>query len=390
MNLPLLYPTGLTPFVRAYSNNHYSPGIYRQTKSFDELWDDGGPFGNENDKKFTMSDDKQLEIQLRVQLSDDAEFQRTQELRASIKRQEEAERQAKEAERRAKEEELRKAEEERQRLEYEARVAERNRYREADERIEQSGQLRQAHQPLVPELPEELVEKAKATLRSRGPTELAKTPEGTELKRKDFATLVPPNQWLNDEIINGTLSHLVNFINKGAGLKQFRTQTPKSQILNSFIAKGIVEGRYPSDRGLRRLGIKADTFLDVETIFIPICRGSHWTIVVIRPKHRQIYHLDSLDANGSALLKQKALAWVRTFLGSRFHENDWTMMGVPSPRQSNSDDCGVHTITNGICLGLGINPTSAYDTSMMSMQRLRIALVLLKGGFEEEFSLEWL
>lgn len=183
---------------------------------------------------------------------------------------------------------------------------------------------------------------------------------------------------------------MVNFINKSAGLKQFHTQRPKAQILNSFIGKGLVEGRNPSDRGLRRIGVKPETFLELETIFIPICKGFHWTLVVIRPKHQQIYHLDSLNANGSAALKEKTLAWIRTFLGSRFNEKEWTMMNVPSPRQSNSDDCGVHTITNGICVGLGINPTTAYDTSMMSLQRLRIASVLLKGGFEEEFSLEWL
>lgn len=358
----------------------------------DELWDDGGPFGHLTDMLFQMDPAKRLDIELRTQLSDDAEFQRAQERRASIRRQEEAARQAKEAERKAKEEEARKVEEESQRLEKEARVAERNRHRQEDERVAQMGQLRRSHGPLVPDLPDKWVQKARATLRPQGPVELAKAADQTPLLLRDFSCLVPPNRWLNDTIVNSTLGHLVNFINTSEGLEDPPIQKRRCQLFNSYLCNNLFnEGRFPTGAMLRRLGMgSSDMFLDLETVLMPICKGFHWTLLVIRPKHRQIYHFDSLNANGSAAMKKQTLSWVRTLLGERFDETEWTMMKVPSPRQLNTDDCGVHTITNAICIGLGIDPSTAYESSKMTLQRLRLASILLIGGFRQEFSLEWL
>lgn len=335
-----------------------------------------------------ISEEKETDIALRVQLMEEAQFQSQQEQRASVKRQREEERKAQEVERRAKEEEHRKAEEERQRREREIRVAEQIRLREEDERIAQAGQLRQPHQHIIPDLTENWIQRARATLGARSTTELAQTPEGTPLLPKDFSTLVPLNQWLNDEIVNGTLSHLKNYINQSAGIKNFRTHTPKAQLLNSFIGKRLVEGKEINDRMMRRLGIKKENFLDIETLLMPVCKQAHWTLVIIRPKHRQIHHLDSLRSNGDADLKTRALAFVREFLGNDFDEKEWTLETARSPRQSNTDDCGLHTITNGICMGLGIDPTSAYNTAMMPLQRLRIASVLLNEGFNGEFALD--
>lgn len=365
-------------------------------KTLDELLDDDedGPFGKP--RFMQISEDKEIDIALRAQLGEDAQFQVEQEHNALVRRKreeerlaEEAKRMAEEAERRAEEELHRKVEQERQRHEEEIRLSEQIRLREDDERIAQTGQLRQAHHHIIPDLTEAWVQKARSTLKARDTTEMAKTAEGTPLLRKDFATVVPPNQWLNDEIINGTLSHVNNYINQSAGIKNVRVQTPKSQLFNSFAATGLAGGKKISDRMMRRLNVKKENFLEIETIFMPICRSSHWTLLVIRPKHRQICHLDSMNPGGSADIRAKGLSFVKDVLSTDFHENEWTTLtAVRSPRQSNCDDCGVHVITNGICMGLGIDPTSAYDTAMMPMQRLRVASVLLNGGFKGDLTLD--
>ncbi|KAF3765934.1 hypothetical protein M406DRAFT_38440, partial [Cryphonectria parasitica EP155] len=227
------------------------------------------------------------------------------------------------------------------------------------------------------------------TLRARSNAELAKTPEGISLQRKDFETVVPRNQWLNDEIVNAALLHLGNYVNQKVGIKNPRLQTPKIQVFNSFVGKNLAEDRPITERMMRRAGIRKDNFLDIETILVPICRGRHWTLVVIRPKHREIFHLDSLSPAGNAGLKNKAREWVRGILDDAFVESEWTLKSVASPQQSNSDDCGVHTITNGVCVGLGIDP-STYTSAEMPLQRLRVAAILLNEGFKGDFSLDGL
>lgn len=358
----------------------------QKSKTVDELLDENGPFGKPGLMKLSV--EKEIDIALQQQLIGEAEFRTHQEHQANIKRKLEEDRRKEEEERRIEEEKFRKAEQERQRREEEIRIAELNRLREEDERIAQTGQLREPHQQLIPELADGWAQKVQGTLRARTNAELAKTPEGTPLQRKDFETVVPAQQWLNDEIVNGTLSHLNNYINQKAGVKNTRVQTPKSQLLNSFMGKSLNEGKPITERMMRRLGVKKENFLEIETIFIPICRGLHWTIVVLRPKHRQIYHLDSLKPAGQHDLKEKALAFVRQFLGSTFVENEWTLMSMATPQQNNADDCGMHTITNGICLGLGINPMSAYNNGMIALQRQRVAAVLLNEGFKGDFTLD--
>ncbi|KAJ4414134.1 hypothetical protein N0V82_008101 [Gnomoniopsis sp. IMI 355080] len=360
----------------------------KRSKTVDELLDEDGPFGKPG--LMRLSEEKEIDIALQQQLIEEAEFRKQQEVQASIKRKLEEDRRKEEEQRRIEEEKRRKAEEERQHREKEERLAELNRLREEDERIAQTGQLRQPHRPFIPELTNEWAQKVQATLRARSNAELAKTPEGTPLQRKDFETVVPQNQWLNDEIVNGTLSHLNNYINQKAGIKNTRVQTPKSQLLNSFMGKSLNEGKPITERMMRRLGVKKENFLEIETIFIPICRGLHWTIVVLRPKHRQIYHLDSLQPAGQKDLKDKALAFVHQFLGSAFIEDEWKTMSMLTPQQHNADDCGMHTITNGICLGLGIDPMSAYNNGMIALQRQRVAAILLNEGFKGDFTLDGL
>jgi Ulp1 family protease len=255
-------------------------------------------------------------------------------------------------------------------------------------RVEEAGELRQPRNPVVPPLSDDWVARAQSTLDARLNAELARTPEGSPLTRKDFETVVTPNQWLNDEIINGTLLHLANYINQKAGIKNTRLQTPKVQVFNSFFGKKIYEnGGEGTERQMRRTGIRKDTFLDIEAVLIPICRGAHWTLVVVRPKYRQAHHFDSLSGAGNPGLITNAMKWVKMVLEDRFVPSEWTTTTIPSPRQRNFDDCGVHTITNGICVAMHVDPMS-YSAGDMELQRLHIAAVLLNDGFKGDLSLD--
>lgn len=344
--------------------------------------DDWGP-------KLKLSREKRDDFDTRKQFIDDAKHQAERVAEAEKKRKEEEERRIAEERRRVAEEERRQEEEQRRRAEEELRLAEQKRTQEEDDRLAQTGELRQAHKPVVPLLAEEWIVKAQNTLRARPNTELAKTPEGSPLSRKDFETLVTPNRWLNDEIVNGALLHLANYINQKAGIKNTRVQTAKVQVFNSFFGKKIWDnGGVGTQRQMRRTGIKKETFLNIETVLIPICRGSHWTLLVVRPKHKEIFHLDSLSGTGNESLMDKALKWVSMVMEETFVRSEWAFKTIASPRQHNFDDCGVHTVTNGICIALGIDPDSSYEATEMEHQRLRIAGVLLNNGFTGYFSLD--
>lgn len=338
-------------------------------KTLDDFFshDDKGLFGRL--RQMNISSEKAVDLEIREQLEQDGI------LRAKC-----------EAERIAKEK-LRLEEEANLRAEEERRLAEQREQEAEDRRLAESGELRAPHRSIIPDLSVDWTDKAMHTLQARNNAELAKSPDGTVLQRKDFVTVVTQNQWLNDEIVNATLLHLGNYVNQKAGIKNTRVRTPKIQIFNSFVGKNLDDGRPPTERMLRRAGIRRENFLDIETILFPLCRGSHWTIVAVRPKHRQIHHLDSLNSRRDQALVNKVNNWIRGVLGDDYIESEWKADTLASPRQSNMDDCGVHTITNGICIGLGIKPSS-YSASMMPTQRLHLAAVLLNGGFDNEFTLD--
>lgn len=348
----------------------------REYKNIDDFFanDHLNPFG------------KGLSLRISKEKADDFEIREQLEKDAQVQAEHQAKRIAKEK-RRLEEEACLKAEQERLRAQEELRLAERRRQEEEDRKLTENGELRAAHRSIIPDLSTQWTDKAKQTVHSRSNAELAKSPDGTVLQKKDFETVVRQNQWLNDEIVNATLLHLGNYVNQKAGIKNTRVCTPKIQILNSFVGKNLDEGRPPTERMLRRAGIRKDNFLDIETILVPLCRGAHWTLVAVRPKHRQIYHMDSLNNRGNPDLIAKVDAWVRGVLGDDYIEDRWKVKVLASPRQSNMDDCGLHTITNGICLAMGVDPSS-YDASIMPQQRLHLAAVLLNGGFEGDFTLD--
>ncbi|KAI9898139.1 hypothetical protein N3K66_006499 [Trichothecium roseum] len=278
-------------------------------------------------------------------------------------------------------EELRKAEEEAR------RIAEEEAKRQLKERLALSGGLRLPNQLFVAPLSAEWEAKAKHTVHASHTTTLATTNEGVELRCHDFAKLVQETEWLNDEVINASLNFLDSSINLAAGIKDVKRNTRKCLAMNSFFYKRLKDhGVKGTERSLRRYGVERRNILDIETILLPICENSHWTLCVIRPAARTVAHMDSLNPRGSPVVTQTALSWLEEFL-EKFDANEWKVVVHDAPRQTNGWDCGVHTITNAMCVSLGISPIDCYSSTDLPLQRLRIACVLLNQGFKDDFDL---
>lgn len=310
-----------------------------------------------------------------------------------------SDRQRREREEKERENEIEKQRERARLLEEEEacrREAESRRIRQEEERVSQLrvedearklGHLRSPNGSLFPPLSPEWAARVRNshTQDCRGP--LAKSLEADLLKH-DFARLVPPTVWLNDSVVNGSLLWLDKFINDAAGVGDVKTRTRKCLVLGSFFYKRLSEqGVKHTDRMLRRHGVNKENLLDIEVIMLPICEGNHWTLMVIRPNQKTIAHVDSLDPKGQERRMLLVQEWIKTILGNLFLPNEWRFVQYSTPSQTNGYDCGVHTILNGICLGLGIDPLRAYTSDELPKHRQNIAAVLLNGGFKGEFSL---
>lgn len=289
---------------------------------------------------------------------------------------------------RAAEEARKAAEERRKAAEEQRRAAEEKARRELEERLARSGGLRVPLTPFITPLPESWETRARDTLRAASATTLAVTGEGVDLRKHDFAKVVPSTEWLNDEIVNGSLNWLDQAINSAAGIKDVKRNTRKCLAMSSFFFKRLQEqGVARTQRTLRRCGVEKGNLLDVDTILLPICERSHWTLLVVRPTKRTVAHMDSLNPRGSAANVNLALAWIKDVLEEKFQADEWSIIQHEAPRQTNGHDCGVHTITNAMCVALGLSPIDCYTADDMPLQRIRIASMLLNGGFKGDFDL---
>ncbi|KJZ78872.1 hypothetical protein HIM_01645 [Hirsutella minnesotensis 3608] len=316
---------------------------------------------------------------------------------AAIRQKEEAQRREQEEARRREEEEVRRREEETRRREEEARrVEEEARKRAAEDRARreeeafaaQTTGLRRPRTTFIAPVSPHWERRARETLAKGAATVQAKTGEGADLRRHDFASVVPSTTWLNDEIVNGSLVWIDRAVNEAAGIKDVKRQTRKCFVMNSFFFKDLLsKGPLGTERRLRRNGVTKENFLNVETIVLPICEYSHWTVLVIRPTRRTVTHIDSLNPAGTQQYVDLGLAWVKDVLKEKFVQNEWKVVQTEAPAQTNGYDCGVFTITNAMCMALGLSPIHSYSAKDMPLQRIRITCALLNGGFTGDFDL---
>jgi sentrin-specific protease 1 len=213
---------------------------------------------------------------------------------------------------------------------------------------------------------------------------------GTELRLKDFQTLLGRNAWLNDEIINSYIEWIVDAANRAAAKAPYATgdstnsKVPKFIAHNSFFYENLIKKGPSSTQGLmRRKKAPGTALLEVDSVFVPICKGSHWTVGIVRPVAKTIEYFDSMGGSGHQFtdLMHK---WLAFQLGDAYIEEEWTVPRTACAHQTNGYDCGVFVCTNAFCVALGLD-TSCYAERDMTQQRRNIAAVLINRGFTGDF-----
>ncbi|TAQ85556.1 hypothetical protein B7494_g6107 [Chlorociboria aeruginascens] len=214
---------------------------------------------------------------------------------------------------------------------------------------------------------------------------------GTELRLKDFQTLLGRHAWLNDEIINSYLEWIVDAANIAAISEskdrgESQSTIPKFIAHNSFFYENLIKKGPSATQGLmKRKKAPGKSLMEVDSVLVPICKGSHWTIGVVRPVAKTIEYFDSMGGDPRPFVTLMR-NWLRFQLGSLYVEGEWNVPQTACARQSNGYDCGVFLCTNAFCVALGLD-TSCYRQHDMELQRRNIAAVLINRGFTGEF--EW-
>ncbi|XRM45434.1 hypothetical protein ABZX51_008529 [Aspergillus tubingensis] len=257
-------------------------------------------------------------------------------------------------------------------------IQEEERQKELPSRIKPDGP---AVRPLSPEWEARIKELQDG--RVSGGKTVATTLSGDPLTKRSLATCYTRGEWLNDEIINGYLALIVDYLrrkNHNAG----RNDKPRFHAFNSFFFSNLRDKGYDSvARWAKRAKIGGPLLLDVDTVYIPVHNSQHWTLVVVRPGERSIEHFDSLGARSRRHIAV-VQTWLRGELGPKYVEEEWRVLPSLSPQQDNGSDCGVFLLTTAKAVAIGLEPLSygAQDTPLL---RRKIVAELMAGGLEGEF-----
>jgi len=220
---------------------------------------------------------------------------------------------------------------------------------------------------------------------------ITKAIKGTELRRDDFRKLLEPRSWLNDEVINAYLEWIEDAANNAAAAADDPKHSGEAKPAPKFIAHNtffyntlLKKGPAQTLRLMGRKGAPGTKFLDVDSMFVPICKASHWTIGVVRPVAKTIEYFDSMG--GSPRQFENLMRnWLEVQLGKAYIADEWKMVGTECARQTNGYDCGVFLCSNALCVALGLD-TFCYAESDMTLQRRNIAAVLLNRGFHGDWA----
>ncbi|RDL37353.1 uncharacterized protein BP5553_04786 [Venustampulla echinocandica] len=213
---------------------------------------------------------------------------------------------------------------------------------------------------------------------------------GTELRTKDFATLLGNRAWLNDEIINSYIEWIVDAANKDAVAEAMARGEPPSTVPkfiahNSFFYQNLIKKGPSSTANLmKRKKAPGAALLEVDSVFVPICKGNHWTIGVVRPVAKTIEYFDSMGGDPRPFVNLMR-DWLKFQLGNAYDEESWKKPRTACARQNNGYDCGVFVCTNAYCVAMGLDTSCYYETDMLQ-QRRNIAAVLMNKGFVKDFA----
>ncbi|RDW75106.1 hypothetical protein BP6252_06248 [Coleophoma cylindrospora] len=223
------------------------------------------------------------------------------------------------------------------------------------------------------------------------PSTITTTLPGQPLTSKDFGTLLRTREWLNDEIINGYVEWVVDAANNAANAEAM-TSGEKPGIIPKFIAHNSFfynilddpkKGAKTTARLMKRKGAPGISLMDVDTVFVPICKSMHWTLGVVRPFAKTVEYFDSMGGRPSRFFHLMR-EWLAFQLGEAYVPSEWSESYTKCAHQSNGYDCGVFLCTNAFCVAAGLDPL-CYDERNLAQQRKNIAAILINRGFVGDF-----
>lgn len=193
-----------------------------------------------------------------------------------------------------------------------------------------------------------------------------------ELRLAELRCLAP-RQWLNDEVINATAELLRQ------RLARYPEHCLRAHFFNTFFYALLDRGGYPRVRSWTRT---VDLFACAR-IFVPVHLGAHWCLAVANLPQRRIEYLDSLGGRNPACLAKLA-AYLRDEhaerRGSNLDTSDWALVHVPTPRQDNSDDCGMFCCMLMILLSEAGGSPDLVDAAWMPFFRSQLLLDIVRGS----------
>ena len=207
-----------------------------------------------------------------------------------------------------------------------------------------------------------------------------------KISARDFGTLLP-NQfngsakaWLNDEIVNQYLSIIMKTLNDDCGFVYKRGgPAPPYHAFSSHWYTSIKGGVKKVERWGGRVGLGGKQFLDAKLVFFPICDGSHWRLLAVKPQERIIEYLDSLGWDGDKYVA-KLHEYLQNELKELWKAEEWTVVELQrSSRQLNGSDCGVFVLLNALVLLRGDDCKKVVACNGMLEARERLAMTIITG-----------
>jgi hypothetical protein len=211
-----------------------------------------------------------------------------------------------------------------------------------------------------------------------------------KISARDFGTLLPAMfngsamAWLNDEVVNQYLSILTKTLNDDCGFTYKRGgPAPPYHAFSSHWYTSIQGGVKRVERWAGRVGLGGAQFMDAKVVLFPICDGSHWRLLAVKPRVHTIEYLDSLGWDGSKYIR-KLREYLQHELKELYHEEDWTILETQrSSRQLNGSDCGVFVLLNALVTALGHEMHKVIACNGMQAARERIAMTIITGNAVE-------
>ncbi len=189
-----------------------------------------------------------------------------------------------------------------------------------------------------------------------------------------------PREWFNDDVITAYMALLQH---SRAGKKNvFMNTLFYGMYVSKYdptYAKKSAAVRHPRVAGMTRR-LKTT---DPVQIFVPVNHNNtHWTLIVIDVKNKQVISLDSLNKERKTP-RREMLEWIERehiVKGKPFNKKEWTTFKANAPSQTNGYDCGVFTCMFAAFLG-NDRPITFKQKDLVKM-RARLAWSVLNMKLE--------